>query len=55
MKTVVILGGTGILSTSISKYCKNEGLNVLHFNRGIANKIPDVKTIIGDIFSKNNL
>lgn len=55
MKTVVILGGTGILSTSISKYCKNEGFNVLHFNRGITNKIPDVKTIIGDRHSKNDL
>lgn len=55
MKTVVILGGTGILSTSISKFCKNEGFNVLHFNRGITNIKSDEKTIIGDRHSKNDL
>ena len=55
MKTVVILGGTGILSTSISKFCKKEGFNVLHFNRGITNRNSNIKTIIGDRHSKNDL
>ena len=52
---IVIMGGTGVLSTSITKMCIKEGYEVLHFNRGSTRKATEVTTIIGDRYSTNDL
>lgn len=52
---IVILGGTGLLSSSITKMCVAEGKEVIHFNRG--NKKPEyeVLTIQGNRYCKEDL
>ena len=52
---IVIMGGTGVLSTSITKMCIKEGYEVLHFNRGSTRKATEVTTIIGDRYRTNDL
>ncbi len=47
---VLFIGGTGNISTSVSKLCVKRGIDLYLLNRGIREvKIPGVKTITGDI------
>ncbi len=49
---VLFIGGTGNISTSVSKLCVNRGIDLYLLNRGIRKvEIPGVKTITGDITS----
>ncbi len=52
---VVILGGTGLLSSAITEKCLEEGYNVIHFNRGKTKLKYDVETIYGNRYEKNEL
>jgi nucleoside-diphosphate-sugar epimerase len=46
---VLIIGGTGLISTPITRILLEQGHSVTHFNRGNKqNEFPDVHTIIGD-------
>lgn len=46
---ILILGGTGTISTGITKQLLvKDGVEVIHFNRGRREKIPGVDTIVGD-------
>ena len=47
---VLFIGGTGNISTSVSKLCVERGIELFHLNRGKSGvKIPGVKLIKGDI------
>ena len=47
---VLFIGGTGNISTSVSRLCVERGIELFHLNRGKSGvKIPGVKLIIGDI------
>ena len=47
---VLFIGGTGNISTSVSKLCVKRGIDLYLLNRGIRKvEIPGVKTITGDI------
>jgi nucleoside-diphosphate-sugar epimerase len=47
---VLFIGGTGNISTAVSRLAITKGIDLYHLNRGIRNvHIPGVKTIIGDI------
>lgn len=52
---VLILGGTGVLSTSITQECLNKGYNVVHFNRKKTSSNLMVETINGDRSSEDDL
>ncbi|MCX8131041.1 MAG: NAD-dependent epimerase/dehydratase family protein [Clostridia bacterium] len=45
---IMVLGGTGLISTGITKACMELGHNVIHFNRGNNANIFEVETIRGD-------
>jgi nucleoside-diphosphate-sugar epimerase len=47
---VLFVGGTGIISSAVSKLAVEKGIELYHFNRGKSHrKIEGVKNIIGDI------
>lgn len=47
---VLFVGGTGIISSAVSRLAIERGIDLYHLNRGESHrKIPGVKTIIGDI------
>ncbi len=47
---VLFIGGTGIISSAVSKLAVKSGVELYHLNRGKSHrKIEDVKNIIGDI------
>ena len=47
---VLFIGGTGNISTSVSRLCVERGIELFHLNRGKSGvKIPGVKLIKGDI------
>ena len=51
---VLFIGGTGNISTSVSKLCVKKGIELFHLNRGKSDvKIPGVKLIKGDITEKD--
>ena len=52
---IVILGGTGLLSSSITGMCVKEGKEVIHFNRGNKKSEYDVLTIQGNRYCKEDL
>ncbi|MGP1411992.1 MAG: NAD-dependent epimerase/dehydratase family protein [Peptoanaerobacter stomatis] len=52
---IIILGGTGLLSASITKMCIAEGKEVLHFNRRNRRPAYDVQTIQGNRYYKGDL
>lgn len=52
---VVILGGTGVLSTGITKKCLEENMEVIHFNRANNKSKYPVKTIVGNRNNKEDL
>jgi len=52
---IIILGGTGLLSTSITKMCIAEGKEALHFNRRNRKTECDVQTIQGNRYYKEDL
>ena len=52
---VVILGGTGILSSGITKKCIEENYEVIHFNRSNNPPEYEIKTIIGNRYNENDL
>lgn len=52
---VVILGGTGVLSTGITGKCLAAGYEVYHFNRGMGNVFQCVKWIRGNRYCKEDL
>jgi nucleoside-diphosphate-sugar epimerase len=46
---VLIIGGTGLISTPITQMLLQQGHRVTHFNRGSKqDEFPDVQTIVGD-------
>jgi len=46
---VLFIGGTGNISTAVSKYAVKCGIDLYHFNRGRGtSSIPGVQTIVGD-------
>lgn len=52
---IVILGGTGLLSSGITKMCVSEGKEVIHFNRGNKKSEYEVLTIQGNRYCKEDL
>ena len=49
---VLFIGGTGNISTSVSKLAVSLGIDLYHLNRGTRKvEIPGVKTITGDIYN----
>ena len=53
---VLFIGGTGNISTSVSKLCVERGIDLFLLNRGNRKvNIPGVKTIIGDISKPEQL
>ncbi len=51
---VLFIGGTGNISTSVSKLCVEKGIELFHLNRGKSGvKVPGVKSIKGDINEKD--
>lgn len=52
---VVILGGTGLLSSAITEKCLEEGHKVIHFNRGKTKTKYDVEKICGNRYEKDEL
>lgn len=51
---VLFIGGTGNISTSVSKLCVNRGIDIYLLNRGSRKvNIPGVKTILADISNVN--
>jgi len=47
---VLFIGGTGNISTAVSRLAISKGIDLYHLNRGIRKvDIPGVKTIVGDI------
>ena len=53
---VLFIGGTGNISTSVSKLCVENGIDLYLLNRGIRDvKIPGAKIITGDISKPNEL
>lgn len=52
---VVIFGGTGLLSSSITKKCIDEGYEIFHFNRQNTSSTYDVKNIMGNRYIKKDL
>lgn len=52
---VVILGGTGVLSSAISRECIKSGYNLIHFNRHTKTGGTNVKTIVGNRYNESDL
>lgn len=52
---ILILGGTGVLSSSITQKCIEEGNEVVHFNRKKTPNNFSVETICGDRHNKEDL
>ncbi len=53
---VLFIGGTGNISSAVSRLCAARGIQLYHLNRGTRKmKIDGVKTIIGDISSPKSL
>lgn len=52
---VVILGGTGLLSASITEKCIDEGYEVIHFNRQTNSSPHTVRHITGNRYVKSDL
>ncbi|MBD7910988.1 MULTISPECIES: NAD-dependent epimerase/dehydratase family protein [Clostridium] len=52
---VVILGGTGVLSTGITKACLEKGYEIIHFNRGMKSTKYPVQTIVGNRYNSEDL
>ena len=52
---ILILGGTGVLSSSITQKCIEEGHEVVHFNRKKTSNNFSVETISGDRHNKEDL
>jgi nucleoside-diphosphate-sugar epimerase len=53
---VLFIGGTGNISSAVSRLAVNRGIDLYHLNRGIRKtNIPGVTTIIGDIASPSTL
>ena len=48
---ILFIGGTGIISTAVSKLAIEKGLELFHFNRGLREELftEGVKQITGDI------
>ena len=47
---VLFIGGTGIISSAVSRLAVESGIELYHFNRGQSHrKIEGVKNITGDI------
>lgn len=52
---VLILGGTGILSSGITQACQESGFQVYHLNRGSRRPAAGVETIVGDRYNPHDL
>lgn len=52
---VLILGGTGLLSSGITEKCLGKGYEVFHFNRGNTTSPDGVRQIKGDRYNKESL
>lgn len=52
---VIILGGTGIISTGITEALLQLGHEVIHFNRGMKGIHTEVETVIGDRYQLTDL
>jgi nucleoside-diphosphate-sugar epimerase len=53
---ILFIGGTGVISTAVSRLAVAKGLDLYHLNRGKRQaNIPGVKTIIADIHQPENL
>lgn len=53
---VLFIGGTGNISTSVSRLCVTKGIDLYHLNRGKTKvEIPGVNTINGDISDVKNI
>ncbi len=52
---VLFIGGTGNISTEVSKLCIEKGIDLYLLNRGLRNKIHGAKTIIADMNDLKNL
>jgi len=53
---VLFIGGTGNISSSVSRLAVSKGIELYHLNRGISkNDIKSVKTITGDIYNISSL
>jgi dTDP-4-dehydrorhamnose reductase len=47
---ILFIGGTGNISTAVSRLCVSKGIDLFHINRGTT-KVPlnGIQTLIGDI------
>ncbi len=53
---ILFIGGTGVISTAVSRLAVERGLDLYHLNRGKrATNIPGVKTIIADIHQPESI
>lgn len=53
---VLFIGGTGNISSSVSRLAVSKGIQLYHLNRGIRkNNIKRIKTLIGDIYNISSL
>lgn len=52
---ILILGGTGLLSSGITKKCLEKGYEVVHFNRGTTNVSDGIQQIKGNRYEKDEL
>ncbi len=53
---VLFIGGTGIISTAVSRLAVEKGLDLFHLNRGVRKvNLPGVQTLMADIHQPENV
>ncbi len=53
---VLFIGGTGLISSAVSRLAVDRGIDLYHFNRGLRKvEIPGVKRITGDVHKAGDL
>ena len=53
---VLFIGGTGFISTSVSRLAVAKGIDLYHLNRGLRSpEIPDVKRITADVYKPDEV